>query len=403
MTGSKDGHTVAATKWKKTLAGSRKALVTALIGVLTMVLVLTASSAFTPENKAFAELTGGSCGSGLYLEVPGTWETKLNDNNNPKGMLKLVYDQLRKSEPGVRGYSVDYPAEVGGLAGVATKQKSPIADSVKIGIQNVTKAVKTYLANCPGKKVVADGYSQGALVLGDWTALVGNEGIEGIDPERIAGVALYADPRRSPTTVNGADSGPRVRKVGAEKMISRSQIGGTGIFGYRSTYGKLSNRVVSFCAPNKDAYCSIPAEARGVADFVAALAEYDTGTNSETRTLVQQLGFGKANRAANDGNPVDQGLAAADLFASGDMTKMIDSALTILPKLLSNPVAFIQNPGSATKLLNGITVQGVASFAAAISAMSSTKGHGAYPNLVVNDQGTTATQWGGNWLAARLG
>ncbi|MCV4656053.1 cutinase family protein, partial [Escherichia coli] len=52
------------------------------------------------------------------------------------------------------------------------------------------------LRRCPGTKIALTGYSQGADAAGDLASEIGT-GLGPIRPGQVAGVVLFADPRRS--------------------------------------------------------------------------------------------------------------------------------------------------------------------------------------------------------------
>ena len=171
------------------------------------------------------------CPSLYVVAVPGTWETgdhRHEDMSGP-GMLAGVTRGLPSSaEVDYVGYSATaFPWE-GDVYGASKKEAT----------DNTRGLIQAMAARCAGTHYALVGYSQGADAAGDVAAEIGT-GLGVVPPDRLVGVGLISDPRRSPTDVQ---VGPVVGGAGA---------GGPRVGGF----GFVSDRVRTICAAG-DLYCS---------------------------------------------------------------------------------------------------------------------------------------------------
>ncbi|MGY2062414.1 cutinase family protein, partial [Nocardia gipuzkoensis] len=110
--------------------------------------------------------------------------------------------------------------------------------SKKQAIDNARGLLSGMVGRCAATHYAIVGYSQGADAAGDLAAEIGT-GLGVVPPDRMAGVGLISDPRRSPLDVQ---VGPVV--------------GGAGAGGPRpGGFGFISDRVRTICAAG-DLYCS---------------------------------------------------------------------------------------------------------------------------------------------------
>lgn len=364
----------------------------------------------------------GSCSPYVALVVPGTSEIE-RGSTSKIGMLKNVTDPLiQKVGSDVTIQSIDYPASVGGLIAPIYGGNTPFSDSVKEGIDLTVNYALEYKSRCPGVQFAVIGFSQGALVAGDFAEIIGNGKAKGLDADDFIGALLYADPRRARSQIDGE----RVQRVGSEKTIgglTDMKMEGEGIFGYRKEYGEMTSKTVSFCT-TADSFCNMPEEGRAASDWLASLAEYNTGSNTEQMEKFQEIGYGEAARdvASNtnnvDGSPlINPEEIMADRQANpGSIVSMVMNMVKLTPEFIGNdPIGAITQFVGATpetksdssdpqKLLReGLNMESLKPFIAAFVANGAMQGHVLYPKLPVSPDGTTATQWGANWLAARMG
>ncbi len=190
-----------------------------------------------------------SCPNLYVVAIPGTWETgqDKHEHMTGPGMLAGVTHGLPS---GTRVDYVDYPATAFPWEG------DVYGKSKQIAVNHANGMIHAMGAQCPATKIAIVGYSQGADAAGDVAASIGT-GLGAVSPDRISGVGLISDPRRSPTDV----------QVGPPA-------GGAGASGPRpGGFGLLSSRVRTVCDP-KDLYCSTKSD-----DFITRFAGFLTETS----------------------------------------------------------------------------------------------------------------------------
>lgn len=188
-----------------------------------------------------ATAVADSCPSLYVVAIPGTWETG-HDKTPQPGMLSGVTRGL----PG--SVDVDYVT----YAATAFPWEGDVyGASKKEATDNARGLALAMATRCAGTNIALVGYSQGADAAGDLAAEIGT-GVSPIRPERIAGVGLISDPRRSPTDVQ---VGPVAGGAGA---------GGPRVGGF----GWVSDRTRTICAVD-DLYCATATD-----DFVTRFAGF---------------------------------------------------------------------------------------------------------------------------------
>ncbi|MET7639695.1 PE-PPE domain-containing protein [Streptomyces sp. NPDC005438] len=126
-----------------------------------------------------SEDTKANCAEKMIFEVGG--------HRDPTGK---AYDKGNAALPaGVSFTKVKYPAEISPFPG----DKKTLDESVEIGLTNIRKAVKDYRANCANSHITIAGYSEGAIVAGDY--LLELSKANEVPHNQVNGV-LYGDPRR---------------------------------------------------------------------------------------------------------------------------------------------------------------------------------------------------------------
>ncbi|WP_084161027.1 cutinase family protein [Nocardia sp. BMG51109] len=217
----------------KKLVAAAGAATAVLSGVVTGVALGTGPAAADP-----------GCPSLYVVAIPGTWETgdhKPEDMVGP-GMLSGVTRGLPSSA------EVDYVS----YAATAFPWEGDVyGASKKQAIDAARGLIHDMAGRCGGTRYALVGYSQGADAAGDLAAEIGT-GLSVVTPDRIAGVGLISDPRRSPADVQ---VGPVVAGAGA---------GGPRPGGF----GFVSDRVRTICAEG-DLYCSTDDQ-----DFVTRFAGF---------------------------------------------------------------------------------------------------------------------------------
>ena len=181
------------------------------------------------------------CPSLYVVAIPGTWETG-HDRRPTAGMLSDVTDGLPSSA------EVDYVT----YAATAFPWEGDIyGKSKKEAVDNARGLIENKVRACGNTQVALVGYSQGADAAGDLASEIGT-GLGTVRPDRIAGVGLLSDPRRSPSDIQ---VGPPTPGAGA---------GGARVGGF----GWLSDRTRTICIPS-DLYCATEED-----DFVTRFAGF---------------------------------------------------------------------------------------------------------------------------------
>ncbi|WP_345494683.1 cutinase family protein [Nocardia callitridis] len=181
------------------------------------------------------------CPSLYVVAVPGTWETG-HDKTPEPGMLAGVTRGLPSST------EVDY---VTYSATAFPWEGDVYGNSKKEATDNARGLVGAMAQRCGATKIALVGYSQGADAAGDLAAEIGT-GLGVVSPDRIAGVGLISDPRRSPTDIQVGPVAPGAGAGGA-------RVGG---------FGWVSDRTRTICAVD-DLYCATAGD-----DFVTRFAGF---------------------------------------------------------------------------------------------------------------------------------
>jgi len=178
----------------------------------------------------------------LYVvAIPGTWETGQDSSPGP-GMLAGVTNGLPSST------EVDY---VTYSATAFPWEGDVYGKSKNEAVAGARGFVTDMAQRCGATKIALLGYSQGADAAGDLAAEIGT-GIGPVSPDRIAGVGLLSDPRRSPADAQVGTPAPG------------SGAGGPRVGGF----GWLSDRTRTICDPS-DLYCATAPD-----DFVIRFAGF---------------------------------------------------------------------------------------------------------------------------------
>ncbi|MFC9435860.1 cutinase family protein [Nocardia sp. NPDC057030] len=181
------------------------------------------------------------CPSLYVVAIPGTWETGKDKKPQP-GMLAGVTNNLPRST------EVDYVT----YAATAFPWEGEVyGNSKKEAVDRARGLISDMAHSCGATKIALVGYSQGADAAGDLAAEIGT-GLSVVAPERISGVGLISDPRRSPTDVQVGAPAPGAGAGGP-------RVGG---------FGWVSDRTRSICAVD-DLYCATAPD-----DFVTRFAGF---------------------------------------------------------------------------------------------------------------------------------
>ncbi|MBF6214176.1 cutinase family protein [Nocardia puris] len=182
-----------------------------------------------------------NCPSLYVVAIPGTWETG-HDKKPQPGMLAGV----------TRGLPANTKVDYVTYAATAFPWEGEVYGNSKKQATNAARGLLSAMAQrCGGTKFALVGYSQGADAAGDVAAEIGT-GLGAVPADRVAGVGLISDPRRSPTDIQ---VGPPAPGAGA---------GGPRVGGF----GWLADRTRTICAVD-DLYCATATD-----DFVTRFAGF---------------------------------------------------------------------------------------------------------------------------------
>lgn len=244
--------------------------------VLVVVLVITMLSPAPPPPKGPSgpttqpehrpEAQPADCPDVLVLSVPGTWESKANDDpyrptaNNRSLMLRIT-KALQGKFPQSRAevYTVPYIAQFRNPTALTDKQRD-YNDSRAQGKRRASAKLAETHDHCPLTSYVLMGFSQGAVIVGDIASDIGNGRgpIPEQDADLVLGVGLIADGRRESGKQN--DVAPSPDGVGAEITLAPfgSLVPGIEMTGPRpGGFGTLEERTYSICAAG-DLICDAP-------------------------------------------------------------------------------------------------------------------------------------------------
>lgn len=147
--------------------------------------------AWESDTKAPAQelSTAPTCAPLMLVAVPGTFEINRDRNpDEPVGMLASLAEPLRGLGSGFSETYITYDADAG-VSGISYSQ------SVQSGVEKTLATILDVQERCTDGRVVLAGFSQGAHIAGDVASLIGNSQTA-VDPSTMAGVVLFADPKR---------------------------------------------------------------------------------------------------------------------------------------------------------------------------------------------------------------
>ncbi|WP_280489922.1 cutinase family protein [Nocardia carnea] len=376
-----------------------------------------------PGTAVAAPADTGNCPALIALGVQGTGESSPNaDSTSDTGMLGEMFRPFQAGAdaagvPVHREY-VPYDAGFGGFVPGGT---SSYQTSVSGGTDRLSQTIADKAQQCPGARFALAGYSQGSHVVSLMAQEIG-QGSGPVPADRVAAVALFADPTRTsgaaPFPGSDQQLGPEPapgtsgQAITAIADLAPSGASGGGIGPERdrpADFGALTGRVASFCSPG-DLACDAPDKApllRAVAN-VAGQAEFGgdplralasitqalafTGIKTFTNVVNQDIsGNSLANlslnpkksisariaEASDPRTPVDPGKAIAALFKVGSIA--LNSAVTVARTLLT--------PANIAE----IAAAGLANPVAGL-AIFGTKLLGALPQIIPPSTGTRLVQ-----------
>ena len=340
-----------------------------LAATLATAAICSAMSLTVGAAPAGAVPIGPGCPVLYILGVQGTGQSSPTaDPLADTGVVGVLLAPVLSAAPGLvqRSY-IPYGAGFGGV--VPGGGPDPYSVSVTDARDQLDVAATQIADACPDTLVAGVGYSQGAQAMSDFAADIG-AGVGPIGADRIAGIALYANPDRAPgaPVIPGRpgqvvpDPAPGTSGAAVSQVaITNPPAGGAGIAGAIG-YGDLSGRVADICtdgdlacsAPDRAAFLRVGAEIAAQADLRNPLAALGTLNgllhaalgDAWTTVLLEDFAVGGGNvdylpqqglaarlaEAADPRTPVPDGGAAAgtwDEIAS----IVIANPIILLPKL----------------------------------------------------------------------
>ncbi len=340
-----------------------------LVATLAAAAICSTVAATTGAAPVGAVPIGPGCPALYILGVQGTGQSSPTaDPLADTGVVGALLAPVLSAAPGLvqRSY-IPYGAGFGGV--VPGGGPDPYTVSVT-DARNQLDAAATQIADaCPDTLVAGVGYSQGAQAMSDFAADVG-AGVGPIGADRIAGIALYANPDRAPgaPVIPGRpgqivpDPAPGTSGAAVSQVaITNPPAGGAGIAGAIG-YGDLTGRVADICtdgdlacsAPDRAAFLRVGAEIAAQADLrnpIAALGTLNGVLHAAlgdawTTVLLEDFAVGGGNvdylpqqglaarlvEAADPRTPVPDGNAAAGLWDEIVAT-VAANPIVLLPKL----------------------------------------------------------------------
>ncbi|OXR40031.1 hypothetical protein B7C42_07915 [Nocardia cerradoensis] len=181
----------------------------------------------------------------------------------------------------VQHSTIPYPAGFGGI--IPGGGPAPYAESAIEALAGLDAAATDIVTACPDTLLAGVAYSQGAQAMARFAQQVG-AGSGPVAPDKIAGIALYANPDRLPNspvipgrpgqTVPDPAPGTGGAAVAAVRILN-PPAAGSGIATDGDGYGALTGRVADVCtdgdlacsAPDHAAFLRIGAEIAAQADL----------------------------------------------------------------------------------------------------------------------------------------
>ncbi|WP_280382783.1 cutinase family protein [Nocardia wallacei] len=210
----------------------------------------------------------------LYaLGIQGTGESSPDAApTTDTGMLSSVFLPLLAQAPERGLVDRAYVPYESGFGGAVPGGTAPYSESLAGGLSRLRGMAQQIARRCEQTRFAVVGYSQGAHVASMFAQEIGaGQGV--LPPEKIAAVALFADPTRNPgaplfpgspgKATPDAAPGTAGDRVSALQTLAQEPAVGGGIGPDRDRavdFGALTGRVASFCAAG-DLACDAPAGA----------------------------------------------------------------------------------------------------------------------------------------------
>ncbi|MFI6167075.1 cutinase family protein [Nocardia sp. NPDC051052] len=305
-------------------------------GVLTAltVTVATAGTAVAgPPNPAgpSTNIALSACPALYALGIQGTGESSPDAApSTDTGMLSTVFRPMlaKATAPGLvdRAY-VPYES---GFGGATPGGPAPYSQSVTGGLARLRTMAKAVADRCADTRFAVVGYSQGAHVASMFAQEIG-QGKGVLPADKVAAVALFADPTRNPGAPlfpgspgkASPDPAPGTQgdDLAAIAALPQAPATGGGIGPDRdiaANFGALTGRVASFCAAG-DLACDAPQGApilKAVTNVVGQSTLSGGDPIASLTSIAQALAYTSIKTATKVANEDVQGNSLATLAIS---------------------------------------------------------------------------------------
>ncbi|WP_230329284.1 cutinase family protein [Nocardia aurantiaca] len=237
-----------------------------------------------------------SCPSLFLLGVQGTSDSSPDAPVSvDAGALSAVFVPVVSAvgQTVVNRAYVPYQASFGGFM---PGSRAPYAESMTGGLSHLRSMASEVVYRCPNTELGLVGYSQGAHVVSIFAREVG-AGDGPVPADRVAGVALFGDPTRSPAAPlfpgdpdkDHPDPAPGTvgTEVAALPKFSLPTPSGGGIGPVRdiaADFGRLTGRVASVCLPD-DLACDAPTRSPLLHMIVTIVGQIEFTPDNPVATL----------------------------------------------------------------------------------------------------------------------
>ncbi|WTL57481.1 cutinase family protein [Nocardia sp. NBC_01499] len=304
-----------------------------MLTALAVTVAMAGTAAAVPANPAgpSTNVTLSACPALYALGIQGTGESSPDAApSTDTGMLSTVFRPMlaKATAPGLvdRAY-VPYESGFGGAtAGGAV----PYSESVTGGLARLRTMAKAVADRCADTRFAVVGYSQGAHVASMFAQEIGKG--QGVLPaDKVAAVALFADPTRNPGAPlfpgspgkQSPDPAPGTAgdQLAAVAALPQAPATGGGIGPDRdiaANFGALTGRVASFCAAG-DLACDAPQGApilKAVTNVVGQSKLSGGDPIASLTSIAQALAYTSIKTATKVANEDVQGNSLATLAIS---------------------------------------------------------------------------------------
>lgn len=267
------------------------------------------------------------------LAVQGTGQSSPSASpTDDTGVLGALLGPVVAAVPNlVQRTYIPYPAGFGGIPGAGGGPESYTA-SVTDAISELGTDAARIVARCQGTELAVVGYSQGAQAVSQFAREVG-AGHGPVPADKVAAVALYADPERtagSPVFPGRPgqvvpDGAPGTASAAvASVRITAPPAPGSGIAADNASYGALTGRVADICVDG-DLACAAPEHAALLRVGAEIAAQADLSNPIAAVASVQRLLSGALGTAWNTVvlNDFDVGPATVDYHPRAPLSRRL--------------------------------------------------------------------------------